>query len=97
MIVERMSHDGLTSERWIFDFQWTPKNEFAWFCREYVRKERKAKRAKTWNVVAYFGDYPAYSGVEKTRLTEAPLDAALVAEVRRIAAEAPVLSRYEVS
>lgn len=92
MNIERMSADGLTRETWGFFYGAVNSGgPLCWLCGEYKKETRKNKRAKTWTVVSYMNSWHTWR--DALKLDEAPIDDALIAEVRRRAAEAPVVGR----
>jgi len=94
MLIERMSNDKLTRESWTFDLcRANSDGGPAWMCTRYMKHTRKKKTHKTWAQVAYMGSYPNYQSASAMRLDTAPIDDALIAQVRLVAAAAPVLGR----
>lgn len=97
MKIERMSADGLTRETWLF--RWEPVDAGRWVCTFYDRAVRTKKTHKTWRLAEtsdmecarYRWGFAAMEGLKG--LASAPIDDALVAEVRRRAAEAQVVGR----
>lgn len=90
MNIERMSKDGLTHETWQFDTR-RVDGVWQWVILGYERRTRTNKRNRTWKQVAFCSRWPHYHTGES--LPEAPIDGWVIAELRRLIAEAPISGR----
>ena len=88
MKIEKLSADKIQRETW--DVEW--KNE-KWSCFAYRKYSRDTPRKQKWalSASAFSNELNAFDG---RLLKETPLPVDVIAEVRRKAAEAPIVSTW---